>query len=47
MVVGLDFPASATLAKEQIPGTEGTVVIPEIPAITPTIPARLESRAIE
>jgi hypothetical protein len=47
MVIGLDFPARPTLAKQQIPGTEGVVVIPEIPAITSMIPASLESRAIE
>jgi hypothetical protein len=41
MVIGLDFPARTTLAKEQIPGTEGTVVIPEIPAITPVTSASL------
>jgi hypothetical protein len=47
MVISLDFPARPTLAKQQIPRTEGTVVIPEIPAITPVTSAGLESHAIE
>jgi hypothetical protein len=47
MVIGLDFPARTTLTKEEIPRTQGAIIIPKIPAITLITPAGLESCAVE
>ena len=47
VIIGIDLAAGTPLAEKQIPGTQGTVVVPEIAAITRITLSRLKSRTVE